>query len=270
MNVMNPRRSAFVPPARAGKPRKAGLTAVIDYGPDGMGWTGERGVADLLDCAADYIDFAKIYAMNALLLRKPVVQRIVKLYRDAGVNCYSGGILFEYAYQRNEVDLFADHIASIGLNSLEISENYVTLNDNERLSFIDRFQQRGLSVIYEFGRKNPETPLHLSDLEELVTTMAARGVHHVIVEQSEIDLAASHAPDELKALATAPWFDRILIEADPYRFPKQHVGLLKDFGLDVNLANIAPGQALRLEGLRRGIGRAVNYSLLDEGEARVD
>jgi phosphosulfolactate synthase len=269
MNMMDPKPSAFVPPARAGKPRKRGLTAVIDYGPDGLGWTGERGVADLLDCAADYIDFAKIYAMNALLLPKPVVQRIVKLYRDAGVNCYSGGILFEYTYQRNEIDLFADHIRSVGLNSLEISENYVTLNDNERLSFVDRFQRLGLSVIYEFGRKNSEQPLKIADLEALVTTMANRGVDHVIVEQSEIDLAASHAPEQLKAMASAPWFERILIEADPYRFPKQHVSLLKNFGIDVNLANIAPGHALRLEGLRRGIGRAVDYSLLAEQGVKV-
>lgn len=261
---MDPEGSSFLPPERSAKPRKRGLTAVIDYGPDGFGWTGARGVADLLDCAADYIDFAKIYAMNALLLPRPVVQRIVKLYRDAGVNCYSGGILFEYAYQRNEIDQFTDHIRSIGLNSLEISENYVTLNDNERLSFIDRFQRLGFSVIYEFGRKNPEHALCVGDLEELVTTMVNRGVDHVIVEQSEIDMAANEAPDQLKALASAPWFERILIEADPYRFPKQHVGLLRDFGLDVNLANIAPGQALRLEGLRRGIGRAVNYSLLGE------
>jgi len=260
------RRTEFVPPARSTKPRKRGLTAVIDYGPDGFGWTGERGVADLLDCAADYIDFAKIYAMNALLLPKPVVSRIVKLYRDAGVHCYSGGILFEYAYRRNEIDLFADHVRSIGLTSLEISENYIELNDNERLSFIDRFQKLGLSVIYEFGRKNPTEPMRLEELEALVMTLGNRGVDHVIVEQSEIDMAASRAPDQLKTLASAAWFERILIEADPYRFPKQHVELLRDFGGDVNLANIAPGQALRLEGLRRGIGRAVNYAMLSEGE----
>ena len=261
---MNPmeQQSAFVPPPRSAKPRKRGMTAVIDYGPDGFGWTGERGIADMLDCAADYIDFAKIYAMNALLIPMPVIQRIVKLYRDASVHCYSGGILFEYAYQRNEIDLFCDHVLKIGLKSLEISENYITLNDNERLSYIDRFQRRGLSVIYEFGRKNPEQPLRVEDIEALVTTMANNGVDHVIVEQSEIDMAASHAPDRLKEIAAAPWFEQILIEADPYRFPKQHVGLLKDFGIDVNLANIAPGQALRLEGLRRGIGRAVDYSLL--------
>jgi phosphosulfolactate synthase len=211
----------------------------------------------------------KIYALNALLLPKPVIHRIIKLYRDAGIICYSGGILFEYAYQNNEVDLFIDHVKNIGLTSLEISENYITLNDNERLSLIDRFQRLGLSVIYEFGRKNPEHPLQFAELEGLVTAMANNGVDHVIVEQSEIDMAASHAPENLKEIAAASWFERILIEADPYRFPKQHVGLLKDFGIDVNLANIAPGQALRLEGLRRGIGRAVDYSLLHEQGVEV-
>ena len=38
--------------------------------------------------------------------------------------------------------------------------------------------------------------------------------------------------------------------------------LLRDFGPEANLANITPGQILRLEGFRLGIGRAVNYSLL--------
>jgi phosphosulfolactate synthase (CoM biosynthesis protein A) len=31
----------------------------------------------------------------------------------------------------------------------------------------------------------------------------------------------------------------------------------------VNLCNIAPGQVLRLEGFRHGIGRAVGYSIMD-------
>jgi len=136
--------------------------------------------------------------------------------------------------------------------------------EDERLNYIDRFQTLGLSVIYEIGQKNPEQPLCVSDIEEFVVTLTNRGVDHLILEQSEIDLAISHNPDQLKGIAVEPWFERILIEADPYRFPKQHVELLNDFGSDVNLANIAPGQALRLEGLRRGIGRAVDYALLSK------
>jgi phosphosulfolactate synthase len=254
--------ATFSLPPRESKPRHKGITAVIDYGPDGFGWTGERGVADLLICAADYIDFAKIYALNALLMPEDVVKRIVRLYRDADVVCYSGGILFEYAYQRNQLDLYAAHIKRLGFGALEISENYIELGDSERLSLVDRFQSHGLSVIYEFGRKNPEHPMRVQELGTLIASMKNVGVEHVIIEQSEIDMAAKSDPDALKELANSAWFGNILIETDPYRFPSQHVGMLQDFGVNVNLANVAPGQALRLEGLRRGIGRAVNYSII--------
>ena len=44
--------------------------------------------------------------------------------------------------------------------------------------------------------------------------------------------------------------------------------LLRDFGNDVNLANVAPGQILRLEGFRQGIGRAVNYWVVSGDPSR--
>ena len=117
-------------------------------------------------------------------------------------------------------------------------------------------------MVYEFGRKNPEEAMSIAYLGDIVSAMAEHGIHHVTVEQCEMDLLARDAPDAIATLAAQPWFDHVVIEADPYRFPQQHVQLLRDFGPEANLANITPGQILRLEGFRRGIGRAVNYSLL--------
>lgn len=262
--MMTESGSELMLPARGGKPRRRGLTTVIDFGPDGFGWTGERGVADLLDCAADYIDFAKIYALNALLIPDRVLGRIVRLYRDAGVMPFAGGILFEYAYTRSQLDDLVRHLRHLDLPGLEISENYLDLSETERLRVIELFQRQGFNVIYEFGRKNPTEPISLEYLGGLVATMTDLGVEHVIVEQSEIDLTARDKPEIIDALPQQPWFDRIMIEADPYRFPAQHVDLIRTFGPEVNLANIAAGQALRLEGLRRGIGRAINFSVLAE------
>lgn len=262
MNHVSP-RSGFQLPPRGSKPRQRGVTSVIDFGPDTFGWTGPAGVSELLTCTADYIDYAKIYALNALLLPLDVVRSIVRLYREAGVKTYSGGILFEYAHKKGEIDGLLAHLEATGIGALEISENYITLDDEERKRYIDAFAARGFSVIYEFGRKNPVEALSIDELESIVSTMLGRGVAHIIIEQSEIDVTSRSAPEALRALARKPWFDRLLIEADPYRFPQQHAALIKDFGPEVNLANIAPGQALRLEGLRRGIGRAVNYSLLE-------
>lgn len=256
-------------PQRSPKPRRRGITSMIDFGPDTLGWSGgERGIADLLDVAANYIDYAKIYAMNALLIPGNVVKRTTKLYLDAGVMPFAGGILFEYAWHRNEIDGLIALLKRLAIPGLEISENYVTLTEDERARMIDRFQQAGIRVVYEFGRKNPDQAMSLDYLEGIVRAVATQGIHHVTVEQCEMDLLARDAPQSLRALSAQDWFDHVVIEADPYRFPQQHVQMLRDFGRDVNLANIAPGQILRLEGFRQGVGRAVNYSLLSGDDTR--
>ena len=127
---------------------------------------------------------------------------------------------------------------------------------------IERFQKRGIYIKYEFGRKNPAAPLALEELGAIVAAVGAQGIEHVIVEQSDFDMLVAARADAIAALQAEPWFDRLLIEADPYRFPKQHAELVKTFGPEVNLANVTPGQVLRLEGFRRGIGRAVDYSII--------
>lgn len=261
-------KTIFAGPARDRKPRSCGITAIIDFGPDGFGWTGPRGVEDMLECAGPYIDYAKIYAMNALLMPRETVGRIVRLYRDADVTPYAGGILFEYALKTGQLDGYVAHLKSLGIPKLEISENYIALTHERRVSLVERFRKAGLGVIYEFGRKNPEQPLDVDELGRLVSDMVSAGADHVIVEQSEMDYLRRHDPARIAELASMPWFDDILIEADPYAFPAQHVDLLAQFGRDANLANIGAGQALRLEGLRLGIGRAVNYTLItgQEGE----
>jgi phosphosulfolactate synthase len=96
----------------------------------------------------------------------------------------------------------------------------------------------------------------------LVAEVGQLGIDHITVEQCEIDLLAQASPNALADLQRQPWFDNLLIEVDPYRFPQQHAQIIRDFGPEVNLANVTPGQVLRLEGFRLGIGRAVDYSLI--------
>jgi len=252
----------FKLPPRSEKPRSRGTTSVIDFGPDTFGWTGLQGVRDLLDYASPYIDFVKIYAMNALLVPESTIKKVVGLYQDAGIKAYSGGILFEYACHTNSFLEMLRHLKGIGIRAMEVSENYLELSVADRERYIGLAQREGFEVIYEFGRKNPTEPFSLADLTSLVDDLHRRDIHHVIIEQSEIDMIANTSPKALATLAEQPWFSSVMVEADPYKFPQQHASLLKQFGSELNLANITAGQALRLEGLRRGIGRAVDYSLL--------
>lgn len=247
---------------RSTKPRHRAMTSMIDFGPDTFGWTAPDSLADYLRCTADYIDFAKIYAMNALLLPEDVVRRVIKIYKDANVTPYAGGILFEYACLKNELDGYIRHLKKLGMPELEISENYLELTDEQRLNYIDRLQQAGFGVIYEFGRKNPTDPFSAEQLESIISANQKLGVQHTIIEQSEIDFVADNDPAVLTQIVSSSWFSHVFIEADPYAFPKGHVTLLEKFGNDVNLANITADQILRLQGFRHGIGRAVNYSIL--------
>ena len=250
-------------PPRSTKPRTRGITSMIDFGPDTFGWTGAPdGIRNLLAVCADYIDYAKIYALNALLMPRDVVKAAAQTYRDFGVVPFAGGILFEYAWQKNELDGLEQLLIDLDIGGLEISENYVSLTPDERARAIERFQKRGIYIKYEFGRKNPTLPLALEDLGEIVMAVGRQGIEHVIVEQSDFDMLAAARADAIPALKAQPWFERLVIEADPYRFPKQHADLISTFGNEVNLANITPGQILRLEGFRRGIGRAVDYSII--------
>ena len=253
-------------PERSRKPRRRGITSMIDFGPDTFGWTGAPGgISNLLDACADYIDYAKIYALNALLLPRDTVKAAARLYRDHDITPFAGGILFEYAWRRNELEELERLLVELDVGGLEISENYVSLAPDERARVIERFQKRGIYIKYEFGRKNPTAPLSLDELGAVVEAVGRQGIEHVIVEQSDFDMLVAARADAIQALKSQPWFERLLIEADPYRFPKQHVELLETFGVEANLANITPGQVLRLEGFRRGIGRAVDYWIVSRG-----
>ena len=55
---------------------------------------------------------------------------------------FAGGILFEYAWQRNELDGLEALLADLEIGGLEISENYVQLTPDERARMIERFQKR--------------------------------------------------------------------------------------------------------------------------------
>src|SRR5690606_24286081 len=236
--------------------------SIIDFGPDNFGWTSPANLRDYLRCVADYIDYAKIYAMNALLLPEAIVKETVHIYEDVGIKPYAGGILFEYAYLKNELDGYVRHLKKLGMPRLEVSENYLDFSDAERQQHIATMQAHGFEVIYEFGRKNPTEPFSLEQLEAIIRANLDMGVHHTIIEQSEIDYVAANNPAILKSIIDRDWFSNIFIEADPYTFPKGHTALLEKFGTGVNLANITPDQVLRLQGFRHGVGRAVNYSIL--------
>ncbi|MEX0827557.1 MAG: phosphosulfolactate synthase [Haliea sp.] len=251
-------------PERQGKPRKTGLTVVADSGTEHWGWLGPEGSKDFLEAASEYVDQIKIVALTGLMLPHEHTKKKVKLYKDYDVLPFVGGLLWEVGYLQNAVDEVMTHMRRLGVEALEISENYVTLDWDTRLKEVNKFHKAGFKVISEYGRKHPDVPMTIEDLGTAVTRLVDAGVDHVILEQGEIDLLAAEAPQVLNALGQQPWFDHVVLEPDTGQYPKQHCWMIEAFGPNVSMCNIRAGHVIRMEGFRRGLGRQVHYHWIED------
>jgi len=272
MGPLRARRDAAMPalPTRPGKPRRRGITSLIDRGPDLGGWLGLRGTRDFLEVAAPYVDYAKIYAVQSLMLPAAWIARKIRLYRRYRVEPYAGGVLMELAWQQRRMTGYFRLVKKLGFQTIEVSENFVKLSPKERRATIrEAVEEHDLSVVWEYGSKEPWAPLLVDDFVAAAHEALESGATHVVLEQSEVEGLRESNPDALAALGSKIGAEYLVFEADPLQFPRPHVWLLQTFGPEVSLGNVHPDQVIRVEEMRRGIGRPVGFSLLS-GQAVRD
>jgi len=251
--------------ARPPKPRHTGITVLIDRGPDVGGWMGHRGAEELLDVAADFIDFAKIYAAHSLMLPERWIREHVAIYQRHGIPVYPGGILMEIAYLQGRMKNFYAGVKNLGFQIVEISENYLTLTHDDRLRLIGEAKDHGVGVIFEVGSKQPDRPLGVQQAVDTIAPLVAAGVEHIVLEQAEIDQWMAHAPQSLRAVSEAVGPSHLIWEIDPTRFPVHPIALLNALGVEANLGNVHPDQIIRVEEFRRGLGRAIGFPFVASG-----
>jgi len=239
--------------------RNFGETIIMDMAVDETGPIGLSALKDYLDVCHSFVSAAKIWTFNAAFLDEDYIRGAVRLYRDAGVDVFAGGLLFEYAYSRQDIDGLCAHLKHVGIPGIEISENYAKLDDDGRLRMIERLSAAGLHVVLEYGEKHPEAGARPEDIIAFVEDFRNAGVGHILIEQGEIDALA---PEDARTLLTRPEMAGVFMEVDQERCPKQLGELVMTYGPGINLANVAPNHALRLAAFRRGLGRQIDYPFL--------
>ena len=99
-------------PAREEKPRKIGLTTLLDRG------LGYHAASDLVEQAADYIDLIKLGWGIARLIPQETLKKKIALYRDYQIMVSNGGTILELAYQHGKVkEFFASRYARPAISS---------------------------------------------------------------------------------------------------------------------------------------------------------
>lgn len=242
----------FPLPGRNSKPRHQGQTMVIDKG------LGLSETYDLLDLAADYIDYIKLGFGTSAFYSTKLLQKKINLVKSYGVDIYPGGTFFEVAYLQGNYDAFLQKAWELGFQTIEISDGTINISDEVRAKVVQKANQCGFKVITEVGKKDPRENPSNAQIACYANMDLANGAYKVIIEGRESGkgigvydqngTVKEDAIDEIIKGVNDP--DDIIWEAP---LKDQQESMILRFGTNVNLGNIQPNEILALESLRVGL-----------------
>ena len=239
------------------KPRANGLTMMIDWG------LGLARLEDTLEMAGDYVDLGKIAVGTPRLYDETLLQRKFALYETHGIRPFLGGMFIEHHYERegmDAMDRFYAEAVRVGFKVVEVSDNLRPFSSNERRHLIQLGLEHGLTVFGEVGAKweaNDAATL-IGQAEECFDA----GCELVLVEGAElVDAKGRPMRELLDALRDGLDLNRVLFELpgpwisgctmDAIHDLKKF--LIREFGANVNIANVMPDDVMETEVLRAGL-----------------
>jgi phosphosulfolactate synthase len=245
---MNP--TALRLPARTEKPRRTGLTMVIDGGiPVGL-------FADLVSSAAEYIDLVKFGWGTAVVTSR--LDAKIDVLNAHEIGFYFGGTLFEKYLLQGRLEDFRKFCHSWSCRHVEVSNGTITLSNSEKASYVRKLSDEFI-VVSEVGFKDPVRSEQLppSKWVEYIKEDLEAGASLVTLEARESGKSGICRPDGAlrfglieDILESGISQDRLVIEAPTTALQAHFVTRM---GPDVNLGNVPAQGVIGLETLRLGL-----------------
>jgi len=243
-------------PERTQKPRKSGLTMVMDKG------LSLREVSDMIETSGQYIDIVKFGWATSYVT--PNLKEKLAIYKEANIPCYFGGTLFEAFVVRDQIDDYLKVIEKYDLEYAEVSDGSVDMDHDLKCQYIERMSKH-VTVLSEVGSKDAAKIIPPYKWIEQMQTELAAGAWKVIGESREAgNVGLFRDSGEVRQglveeILTKIPSDKIIWEA-PQK--AQQVWFIKLSGANVNLGNIAPNEVIPLETIRLGLrGDTFNHFL---------
>jgi phosphosulfolactate synthase len=237
-------------PSRAAKPRKTGLTMVIDGG------LPPRHFEDLISLSAEYVDYVK-FGWGTSIVTNCLRDKIAILDRY-GVGFYFGGTLFEKFVLQGRLEDYRRFAADHGCRYVEVSNGTIDMTNTEKAGYI-RKMARDFTVVSEVGFKDSDRSQQLppSAWAECISEDLEAGAALVTMEARESGKSGICRPDgELRyglvedVLNSGVPGEALLWEAPTTALQSY---LISRIGPDVNLGNVPAGGVIGLETLRLGL-----------------
>ena len=207
----------------------------------------------LMEVAGDSVDIVKLGWGTALVSAN--LERKLERYAAHDVPVVLGGTLTEIAIRQGRVDGLIAWLRELGLRHVEISDGTITIDPDVKRELIERLS-REFTVFAEVGSKDADFIMAPYVWVEQIERDLAAGAWKVIAEARESGTAGIYrANGEVRTglideIVHSVDRDRLIFDAPQH---KQQVWLLKQFGTECNLGNIAPADVLSLETLRLGL-----------------
>lgn len=249
-------------PERTSKPRNSGLTMVMDKG------LSLRQAEDLISSDAHRVDLLKLGFGTSLIT--PNIKEKVKLYRDAGIEVYCGGTLFEAFYIRRALDDYLKFIDDLGLNCIEVSDGSMVIDEDDKCEIIHKLS-KNYKVLSEVGSKEAGILISPSKWTSMMSKELEAGSWKVIAEARESGNVGIYRPNGSAHTALIrKILAKVNLEDILWEAPKkaQQVWFIQQFGANVNLGNIGPWDVIPLEALRLGLRGDTFFEYLPESMSK--
>lgn len=234
-------------PDRNIKPRKSGLTMVMDKG------LSVQDLKNFLSIASPHVDMVKLGFGTAVVT--PNLREKLEVYRNYDMPIYFGGTLFEAFLIRNQFEDYIRVCKDFEVSYMEVSDGSITIPHSEKCGYIEKLAKHGV-VLSEVGSKDAAHILPPYKWIEFMKAELEAGSTYVIAEAREAgNVGIYRGTGEVREglvqeILTQIPGERIIWEA-PQK--SQQLYFLQLLGCNVNLGNIAPNEVIALEAMRIGL-----------------
>jgi len=234
-------------PERPEKPRKTGVTMMMDKG------LSVRQAEDFISMNSDLTDLVKLGFGTSYISKN--LETKIKLYKEANLKVYLGGTLFEAFIVRGMFDDYRKLLNKLKLDCAEVSDGSIVMPHDEKCKYIQTLA-KDFTVLSEVGSKEAGIIIHPAKWTSMMNKELKAGSWKVIAEAREsgtvgIYRASGHAHTLLINKILAKVKNEDIIWEAPLK--AQQVWFLKLLGENTNLGNIAPDDVIPLETLRLGL-----------------
>jgi len=248
-------------PDRAAKPRKSGLTMVMDKG------LSLEESKNLISAAGPHIDILKLGFGTAFVT--PNLRQKIELYQSFDIPVYFGGTLFEAFLIRNQFNDYIQLCKDFNINYMEVSDGSIIIPHGEKCGYIEKLTKYGI-VLSEVGSKDAA---HIIPPYKWIEQMKAEleaGSTYVIAEAREAgNVGIYRGTGEVREGLVQEILTQIPGEKILWEAPQkaQQLYFLELVGCNANLGNIAPSEVIPLEAMRIGLRGDTFHLYLDKEKA---